>query len=143
MMYCLRTVKELAQSTGAEDFMGCMSISLSILSACGEHWASAKRSREVLNGLAKSTLSWLKSVKTISGNNNDAAPGLIPEDSGNLPSLPTPLGHPAEMQALESLWPCQNSQDLFSDTTNVDDIMRSLFDGFLPQVDNFDVLQSL
>lgn len=143
MMYCLRTAKNLAQNTEAEDFIGDISISLSVLSATGEHWASAKRSREVLDDLARSTLSWLKLVKTTAGNIVDASQDSAIGGSDVLPALPNSLNCATEVQTFESLWSATNAQDIFSDTTNVDDIMRSLFDGFLPQGDSFDFLQDI
>lgn len=60
MLYCIKVVPTIAQRTKLDALMGDMSVSLSILSATGEHWSGAKRSRDILDQLGRSTIRWLQ-----------------------------------------------------------------------------------
>ncbi|KAF5021292.1 hypothetical protein F66182_6690 [Fusarium sp. NRRL 66182] len=60
LMYCIKVVPDIARSTDADSLMADLSISLSVLSATGEHWSGAKRSRDILDELGKSTVRYLR-----------------------------------------------------------------------------------
>lgn len=62
MIYCIRVVPDIARKTELDVLMNDLGISLSILSATGEHWYGAKRSRDVLDDLARNTISWIKDL---------------------------------------------------------------------------------
>lgn len=58
MLYCIRMVPSM--SIELDVLMGDVSSCLSLLSALGEHWSGAKRCREIVDDLARSTILWLK-----------------------------------------------------------------------------------
>ncbi|KAF7549326.1 hypothetical protein G7046_g8386 [Stylonectria norvegica] len=60
MLYCIKAVPEIARRTEVDVLMGRLSMSLSVLSAAGEHWSGAKRSRDILDELGRSTVRWLQ-----------------------------------------------------------------------------------
>ena len=159
MLYCLRAVRDVARETEVEDLMGDMSVSLGILSATGEYWTGAKRSREILDDLGRSTLRWMKTVKTTDPQLGDGIPMPVPNgpistgsstdlsilgnnlDPNLLPTFFTPMVPSVDMQMEPSNWPDPGQQQYaFSDIMNVDDIMRNLFDGFIPQLDNYNTV---
>ncbi|KAE9366043.1 hypothetical protein N431DRAFT_351537 [Stipitochalara longipes BDJ] len=59
MLYCIWNVPSMARTTKLETLMGDLKSASSILSALGEHWFSAKRSRELLDELSTTTIRWL------------------------------------------------------------------------------------
>jgi hypothetical protein len=72
-MYCIKTVPSLAQATQPEVFLADMAGCLSILSASGEHWSSAKRCRDILDDLSRSLVRWLKESGTLTDRPNVAS----------------------------------------------------------------------
>ncbi|RFN44846.1 hypothetical protein FIE12Z_10947 [Fusarium flagelliforme] len=60
LLYCIKVVPEIARGTEVDVLMADLSISLSVLSATGEHWSGAKRSRDILDELGKSTIRYLR-----------------------------------------------------------------------------------
>ncbi|KAH7119061.1 fungal-specific transcription factor domain-containing protein [Dendryphion nanum] len=79
LLYCIRAVPEIARSTEADVLMEYLGISLSILSATGEHWSGAKKCRFILDELGRSTLRWIKDL---------ARPGPLSNDTKSGPSQP-------------------------------------------------------
>lgn len=63
MLYCIKMVPDIARDTEVDVLMRDMSTSLSIISATGEHWSGAKRSRDILDDLAQSTIRRIKNIK--------------------------------------------------------------------------------
>jgi hypothetical protein len=139
MLYCIRVVRSLAQQTEPEELMGNVGVSLSILSATGEHWSGAKRSRDVLENLGMSVIRWIKAVKAEdSRGGRDMAASLSDHsvedghpihqsitsnsshDANLLEAFPMPSMLPADMQMPPSYWldPYQQ-QYPFCDMTNV------------------------
>lgn len=65
LIYCVATVPQLQAETSAEDLLSSIRAASDILSATGEYWTGAKRSRDLLNDLAnKTVLRHLDKMKT-------------------------------------------------------------------------------
>jgi hypothetical protein len=60
MVYCIRAVPAIARTIELEALMGDFGATLSILSATGEYWPGAKRSRDVLHDLSRTTVRWIQ-----------------------------------------------------------------------------------
>ena len=158
-LYCTRAVREIAQRVNPEDLMEYMSISLSILSATGEHWSDAKRARDILEDVGKSTIRLLRQSREASaqGQAMDLA-------ESNVRSLSVSVGGDTQVNGLMggaendctmsglaqhtdlfsdmqldfgSFSELQQHQELFGDTVNIDDMMRNLFDDFIPSGQSF------
>ncbi|KID68061.1 Transcription factor, fungi, partial [Metarhizium hybridum] len=56
ILYCVKMVPDLRQQTDVAELMSDLSISSSILSATGEHWSGARRCRDTLDELGRSTI---------------------------------------------------------------------------------------
>ncbi|PVH95791.1 hypothetical protein DM02DRAFT_645152 [Periconia macrospinosa] len=155
MLYCTRTVSSIPGKMELEDFMSDMNISLSILSATGEYWPSARRSRDSLVDLYRSIVRWIRSVKanpmrddqrpntssmetTMGSIVHNPFPARNSGDQELHPEILTPLILPNDFSLESSNW-----QDpfTFDDITDMDGITRSLFEDFIPQVDNFTTME--
>jgi hypothetical protein len=55
LIYCVSTVAQLRAETSTENLLSSIRAASDILSATGEYWAGAKRSRDLLNELASKT----------------------------------------------------------------------------------------
>lgn len=158
-LYCTRAVREIAQKVNPEDLMEDMSVSLSILSATGEHWSGAKRARDILEDVGKSTIRLLRQSREASTQRQ-----AMDQAESNVQSLPVNVGDEtpvnqlmggaendctmsglaqhtnlfSDMQLdLGSFSELQQHQELFGDTVNIDDMMRNLFDDFIPSGQSF------
>ncbi|KAH8901451.1 hypothetical protein GQ53DRAFT_790027 [Thozetella sp. PMI_491] len=60
MLYCIRTVPTIACQIEPDALVADVGISLSVLSAAGEHWPGAKRSRDMLEDLVRDIVRWVK-----------------------------------------------------------------------------------
>ncbi|KAF2015768.1 hypothetical protein BU24DRAFT_461999 [Aaosphaeria arxii CBS 175.79] len=158
MLYCLRVVPDLAPKTKLDVVMSDLSLSLSLISASGEHWSGAKRCREILDELGRSTVQGIKNLGTPQVNHRGSREGeeanpnassstasipytQAPVDIlttggdaglGFIPSLATPPSIAPGMLANDTFLFNPVDQYGFSDSINVDDIMRNLFDDFIP-----------
>lgn len=63
VLYCLQGVPALAREVELAVLMSDIGAGLGILSASGEYWTSAKRCRDILEGLARTTMSWVASLR--------------------------------------------------------------------------------
>ncbi|TQW04333.1 C6 transcription factor [Cordyceps javanica] len=61
LLYCVKAEPEVARAMQTDVLTETISSALGILSATGEHWAAAKKCRDILEDLAKSTIQWLRS----------------------------------------------------------------------------------
>ena len=161
-------VPDIARDTEIEVLMRDLSISLSIISATGEHWSGAKRSRDILDDLAQSTIRRIKNIHAgvSAGNTNTqradhASLGNQLSTTmlgGGSESVATNAGvnasvcNPAFLDSLQLpqedttglLYPMQDpfegllasgafgDQLVNGDSSNMDSIVRSLFEDFIP-----------
>ncbi|KAJ4992982.1 C6 transcription factor (fungal specific transcription factor) [Stagonosporopsis vannaccii] len=152
ILYCTRAVPGSAQMSDPEELMSIMSVGLSILSASGEHWSGAKRAREILDDLGKSTISWLRrshqqDLRKDETENEETAASTSnvniensTQDGQNVMREEYGLGLPDLAPGIQldiNLFPeLHQRQDPFGDAANLDDIMRNLFDDFIPRPDS-------
>ncbi|TVY84648.1 Positive regulator of purine utilization [Lachnellula suecica] len=59
LLHCIWTVPDIASQTHINELMAILNAGSNILSASGEYWSEAKRSRDVLDGLSAHTVRWL------------------------------------------------------------------------------------
>lgn len=59
MLYCIWNVPSVTRMTKLETLMADLKAASGILSALGEHWFSAKRSRDLLDELSQTTVRWM------------------------------------------------------------------------------------
>ncbi|KAH8176593.1 fungal specific transcription factor domain-containing protein [Sarocladium implicatum] len=165
MLYCIKTVPEVSRNVRLEVLMMDLGSAMSMLSATGEHWSGAKRSRDILDELGKSTVRWLQSAPQ--GNDNmvnvtvaQQQTGVAPNQglSGStIPSIVETSANPtiAPFMSTNNIlgdgfgFVSPPSGDFFSfeglpdffDTNaagNVDSIVENLFQGFIaPQYPYF------
>lgn len=146
-LYCLRAVPDLAQSIELHEVMHQFNLGMSLLSAAGEHWSGVKRSRHILHDLGTTTIEWMRSMKAKSitqlGNRespmNTSSRTSLPLSSStprntlstNMATMP-----PSTANIDDNHWFDYTPQAGFGDIVNVDQIIQSLFDDFIPQVDS-------
>jgi hypothetical protein len=158
-MYCIRAIPDIARRMELDELMNNLSLSLSLVSVAGEHWSGAKRSRQILDDMGRSTIRWMKTLKT----NNDhdlgsSGPGAertqLPQSSSisestspigtafgsYFPGLTAPdaftAATPSNLSLEDRFWADPPQQFAFGDITNIDEIMHSLFEDFVPQMNN-------
>ncbi|KAF4466694.1 Positive regulator of purine utilization [Fusarium albosuccineum] len=162
LLYCIKVVPEIARETEIDVLMGDLSISLSVLSATGEHWSGAKRSRDILDELGRSTI---RRLRDNNGQPSAANSRPMPRDppergqgadstvmsaeslTGAGISLPYPNNGSTilSMDQADSMQSfSQNAFDDFlmndsfaeyfeaTESINVDTIVRDLFQDFIP-----------
>ncbi|KAH7070137.1 fungal-specific transcription factor domain-containing protein [Paraphoma chrysanthemicola] len=153
MLYCMRSVPELSRDAKIEELMRDMNISLSILSATGEYWSGARRARDILEDLGRSTLSFITRIRSTPSERDPDWAGTTPgatmnwlNDSGTVTEagpvsnaeFPAGFSLPIDSHNDYLNWFDPNQQPhLFGENMEMDTIIRNLFDGFVPQVDNF------
>ena len=154
LLYCIKVVPEIARDTEIDVLMGDLSISLSVLSATGEHWSGAKRSRDILDELGRSTIRWLRDRNGQFGVTNSH--GAIREVEGpvvtstqttlagldvgiSYPNTTLSMSHGESMNAFsgnafEDFLMNDSFAEYFeaTDSINVDTIVRDLFQDFIP-----------
>lgn len=59
MLHCIWTVHEVSARIKPEILMADLKASSNVLSATGEHWSEARRSRDVLDELSSTTIRWI------------------------------------------------------------------------------------
>ncbi|GKT99627.1 c6 transcription factor [Fusarium langsethiae] len=151
LLYCIKVVPGIARSTEIDVLMADLSISLSVLSATGEHWSGAKRSRDILDELGKSTIRHLNDQNGLSNGmnsrsvsqaiNHGPAPAEVLDVSGlalQNPPMDTSLMNTDGMGFLQNPFDDCMFNDSFAgyfeetDSINVDNIVRDLFQDFIP-----------
>lgn len=146
LLYCIKVVPDIARATEVDVLMADVSISLSVLSATGEHWSGAKRSRDILDELGKSTIRHLNDQTGVNSRsvsqtiNHGPAPAEVLEVSGlglqNAP-MDTSLMNAESMGFLQNPFDDCMFNESFAeyfetDSINVDNIVRDLFQDFIP-----------
>lgn len=154
LLYCIKVVPEIARDTEIDVLMGDLSISLSVLSATGEHWSGAKRSRDILDELGRSTIRWLRDRNGQFGiiSNREAireaeGPAITSTQTTlagldvaiSYPNTTLSMSHNESMSALsgnafEDFLMNDSFAEYFetTDSINVDTIVRDLFQDFIP-----------
>lgn len=152
LLYCIKVVPQIAQSTKVDHLMGDLSISLSILSATGEHWSGAKRSRDILDELGRSTVRWLQSLQPGQDQQSDTRSSTRQASQAgteaslsqriSLSSLPGYTSLENDVDADLSINQNPFSEFLMdgsfaeyfdaTESVNVDNIVRDLFQDFIP-----------
>ncbi|KAJ4330446.1 hypothetical protein N0V87_009993 [Didymella glomerata] len=153
-LYCIRVVPEIARGIHPEDIMEDLSVGISVLSATGEHWSGAKRARDILEDIGRLTVRWLRKTRQtnlqeqgidheVSGSHHEAntegnAPMGQPAMQGqNDDNVPSNLDFLSTFELdLDLFSELQRRQEPFGDTVNIDDMMRNLFDDFIPSSRN-------
>ena len=165
MLYCIKTVPEVSRNVRLEVLMMDLGSAMSMLSATGEHWSGAKRSRDILDELGRSTVRWLQNLPQENGN-TDGITGAQRQNEfqpdQNVPASTiqgtmgastdptmTPFMATNNMMGDGFGFVSPPSGDLFSleglpdfldsnEMSNVDSIVESLFQGFIaPQYPYF------
>ncbi|ENH69863.1 Positive regulator of purine utilization [Fusarium oxysporum f. sp. cubense race 1] len=155
LLYCIQSVSEIARSTGVDAFMSDLSISLSILGATGEHWSGAKHSRDILDNLGKSTVRYIREKNRRSEGLRDRSAPQVNEQVID-PTLSADAweslgqefnsiqGSSSHMNMDDDMGFMQNQfyEGLLNETfaeyfeptesTNLDNIVRDLFQGLIP-----------
>ncbi|KAI1191815.1 fungal-specific transcription factor domain-containing protein [Nemania serpens] len=138
MYYCVLSVPSIATTLEVEAFMSNVRASLSVLSAVGEHYSGAKRSRDILDELAGPISRWLLKKGRVEGpepvgpSTRDYMPAteddfafstMQPDVIGSLiwPSAWSPFDGRFDGQLLSEAYGS-------SDYANFDSIALSLFD---------------
>lgn len=158
MIYCIKTVPEVARNTRLDILMMDLGSAMSLLSATGEHWSGAKRSRDILDELGRSTMRWLQNLPQENGDpQNDlevqqqinmqidqASSSTLQGTPGTNANQGQATYMPPGMMMGDGFgFMPQPGGDFFSmdgmpdfldpnETNNVDSIVQSLFQGFIP-----------
>ncbi|KAI1350776.1 fungal-specific transcription factor domain-containing protein [Xylaria sp. FL0043] len=138
MFYCILSVPSIATTLEIEDFMSNVRASLSVLSAVGEHYSGAKRSRDILDELAGPISRWLVKKRRVEGpeQSGQSAANHIAATDDTLPSS-TVQPDTIDNFAWPSLWsPFDGAFDGqwlsesygSADCANLDSIVLSLLD---------------
>ncbi len=149
LLYCVKAEPNVARSVSIDSIMSDISNALSILSATGEHWSGAKKCRDILDDLGKSTIQFLQGSNS-TRRHDDLGPGAGTRSSqrsqpaGNSTgrgdsdlSLGLSLSDDFEMN-LPSFYSDfltgQTIDGSFTDaeSINVDIMIRDLFQDFIP-----------
>lgn len=158
-MYCIKNVPELAREIDAEGLLADMGDCLSILSATGEHWPGAKRCRDILDDLGRALVKWLKEPASRTEDNSAVQPSQEPsamqslnnaewnnaggtDGLGSFTALPEANQEFIPTDDMSTLpffgqqpfdpFPAAGWPSLPPDAENMDAIIRSLFDDFIP-----------
>ncbi|KAI1128669.1 fungal-specific transcription factor domain-containing protein [Nemania abortiva] len=138
MFYCILSVPSIATSLEVEEFMSNVRASLSVLSAVGEHYSGAKRTRDILDELAGPISRWLLKKRRLEGSELFGQPtvGYIPSAEDDFASsamqpdaIDTALW-PSPWSPFDSGFGGQLLSDAYgsTDCANLDSIVLSLFD---------------
>lgn len=141
MFYCILSVSSIALTLEVEDFMSNVRASLNVLSAVGEHYPGAKRSRDILDELAGPISRWLLKKRWEQATEPEITPstadyipgtdaGLVSAttqseilDNTSWPSLWSPFDGDFDGQWLSESYGS-------ADGANLDGIVLSLLDDF-------------
>lgn len=154
MLYCIKVAPSIANRTELDVLMGDLSIGLSVLSATGEHWSGAKRSRDILDELGRSTIRWLQESHGEARTSHEPR-NQVMSQLGTTSSLglgDNTIGGPAThsgfteqvvpdipINPFDDFLPSDSFAEYFDSTesVNVDNIVRDLFQDFIPTYPSF------
>ncbi len=151
MLYCIWHVPSISGATQLGTLMADLKLASGVLSALGEHWFSAKRSRNLLDELSQTTIRWLIDLEL---KQKTPAAEMISKaqatsDAGSLPRASTASNYEKETQAqtvqeqlinsspfLDAILTSEPSASMLSflDETNpifdIDSIMQGVFNDY-------------
>lgn len=151
MLYCIRASP--GQNVAIDAVMADLSMGLSVLSATGEHWSGAKRCRDILDDLGRSTIRWM--MESQSGqprtNHNVMSTRTVTPPSRLPLTIPAHNNVPQEIMGstngiLDTVSPFDdlliggNAYTEYlepSDFVDMDMIMKDLFQDFIPTGSQF------
>lgn len=148
MLFCIKASADVARRTDVDDLMGLLSVALSVLSATGEHWSGAKRSRDILDRLGRATIRWLRGL---SSSNGEYRQGSFNLQTPIVPGAALPLTVDSAVgltgdgvtgfvqNPFEDLMGNDSFAGYFeaSESVNVDTIVRDLFQDLIPMYPTF------
>jgi hypothetical protein len=108
MLYCIWTVPNIAKGTKVDALISDVRAGSNVLSAAGEHWSEAKKSRNILDELSNATIRWLMDVDAQRTNIQAAATrahqstNSVSETNSPYQPLPTPADSLAQLQPLHT-----------------------------------------
>ncbi|TIA16102.1 hypothetical protein D6C80_04786 [Aureobasidium pullulans] len=79
--FCIWTCPAVAQDTVLDELVSDLRAASNILSATGEHWPGAKRSRDILDELSHRTISWMMDRKNRDNGENQ---NVVPARNGDI-----------------------------------------------------------
>lgn len=144
MLYCIKAAPDIARSVDADSVMEHLSIGLSILSATGEHWTGARKCRDILRDLGRSTVRQLSDARTRPserrgrGSAAAYADGRVGNSSEDDETAVMGDVRATEQDAfdptLDDLFANTAMDDFFgaSESVNIDNIVQSLFQDLIP-----------
>ncbi|KAB2568690.1 Pyrimidine pathway regulatory protein 1 [Lasiodiplodia theobromae] len=158
MFYCIWNVAEIARTTELDVLISDVRVSLSMLSAAGEHWPGAKRSRDILEEISAFIIR--RTMKASAYRPSQIRTEEVSEQSGGLSHLPSaaaealpplPLaGFDASasvptssnnigdqrMDTFDSLTGAAGlfNQDEFLSSIDMDNIMLDMFEDFITPI---------
>ncbi|KAF2969930.1 hypothetical protein GQX73_g3630 [Xylaria multiplex] len=138
MFYCILSVPSIATSLEVGEFVGNIRASLNVLSAVGEHYPGAKRSRDILDELAGPICRWLLKKRRIEGSEQfgqSTADYIAPADDGFSCSTMQPdmienMTWPSLWNSFDGGFDSQWISESYGSTdgANLDSIVLSLLD---------------
>ncbi|KAF6817939.1 C6 transcription factor [Colletotrichum sojae] len=165
MLYCIKMVPEIARQVALDALMSDLSTGLGVLAATGEHWSGAKRCRDILDDMIRAVIRWIKDLSNQSSagesqhqRRSSRLETINPYESGLGGTTPRlgfseALSHSITMASMtagatepfmpqdpfESFLASNSFSDQFQigDPSNLDNIMRGLFDDFIPTYPTF------
>lgn len=102
MLYCIWMIPETAATTKIDVLTSTMRASSNILSAAGEHWSEARRSRNKLDDLTAATIRWLVDLRYSNQRSENRGRS---RDESLLPTLPNNAAVNAAEQEQFEEWP--------------------------------------
>lgn len=155
MLYCIWTVPNITRATKLETLTADLKSASGVLSALGEHWLEAKRSRVLLDELSQTTIRWLverqppgstTSVQTVPGAQNiptresHPAVSLTHDGINGIQTIEEQAGLGSSTQLLNATCDPLASMFSFLDETNsafdIDSIMLGVFSEYQPDVES-------
>ncbi|KAI5205370.1 hypothetical protein E4T39_03057 [Aureobasidium subglaciale] len=153
IFFCIWTCPTVIQDARVDELVSDLRAASNILSATGEHWPGAKRSRDILDELSHRTISWIMDRRSRSG--GDTNPGLDTMSSDmnnsglNAPFIAAAHAHSADLEALMQQYSrnwtpgldlplsgfdstSDSSTGLWTGDVNTDTFLQDLFDGLAP-----------
>ena len=110
MLYCIWTVPSIAEDTKVDALIGDIRTASNVLSAAGEHWPEAKKSRDILDELGNATIRWLMDARAQQTNTQYSAmagtrhsANSVRESISQCQPLATSVDFSAQSQPLQSL----------------------------------------